>query len=118
MHIWLPEILLKGAGWLVFVDFEKELIKMANDTRAPVSAEERQKKKAMQAIEGQKAMHEYETGLRAMREKTERLRALRLAHEEAEAKRAAEAPPPPVKKKTRKAATSKAAIAKAAAAEA
>jgi hypothetical protein len=86
---------------------EKELFIMASDTRTPESAEARQKKKALQAIEGQKAMLEYEQGLRAMRDKTERLRALRLAHEEAEAKKAAEAPPP-VKKKTKKAATAKA----------
>ena len=59
---------------------------MAADTRTPESAEARLKKKALQAIEGQKAMLEYEAGLRHMREKTERLRALRLAHEEAEAK--------------------------------
>lgn len=76
---------------------------MATDSRNPESAEARQKKKALQLVEGQKAMHEYEAGLRAMREKTERLRALRLAHEEAEAKRAAEAPPPAKKKPAKKA---------------
>jgi hypothetical protein len=41
-----------------------------------------------------------------MRDNTERLRAQRLAHEEAEAKRAAEAPPA-VKKKTKKVAAAK-----------
>jgi hypothetical protein len=76
---------------------------MATDSRNPESAEARLKKKALQAIEGQKATLEYEAGLRSMRAKTERLRALRLAHEEAEAKRAAESPPP-VKKKSKKAA--------------
>lgn len=82
---------------------------MATDSRTPESAEARQKKKALQAVEGQKAMVEYEAGLRQMREKTERLRALRLARDEAEAKLAAEAPPAAkkkaAKKKTAKAAT-------------
>ncbi|MCX7295567.1 MAG: transcriptional regulator [Hyphomicrobiales bacterium] len=81
---------------------------MATDSRTPESAEARQKKKALQAVEGQKAMVEYEAGLRQMREKTERLRALRLARDEAEAKLAAEAPPA-AKKKTAKKKTAKAA---------
>ena len=80
---------------------------MATDSRTPESAEARQKKKALQAVEGQKAMVEYEAGLRQMREKTERLRALRLARDEAEAKLAAEAPPA-AKKKTAKKKTAKA----------
>jgi hypothetical protein len=75
---------------------------MATDSRAPESAEARQKKKALQAVEGQKAMVEYEASLRAMRAKTERLRALRLARDEAEAKLAAEAPPAAPKKKAAK----------------
>ena len=75
---------------------------MATDSRTPESAEARQKKKALQAVEGQKAMVEYEAGLRQMREKTERLRALRLARDEAEAKLAAEAPPAAPKKKAAK----------------
>ena len=75
---------------------------MATDTRTPESAEARQKKKAAQAVEGQKAMVEYEASLRAMRAKTERLRALRLARDEAEAKLAAEAPPAPAKKRAAK----------------
>ena len=75
---------------------------MANDSRTPESAEARQKKKALQAVEGQKAMVEYEAGLRQMREKTERLRALRLARDEAEAKLAAEAPPAAKKKAAKK----------------
>lgn len=82
---------------------------MATDSRTPESAEARQKKKALQAVEGQKAMVEYETGLRQMREKTERLRALRLARDEAEAKLAAEAPPAAPKKKAAKKKTAKAA---------
>jgi hypothetical protein len=81
---------------------------MATDSRTPESAEARQKKKALQAVEGQKAMVEYEAGLRQMREKTERLRALRLARDEAEAKLAAEAPPA-AKKKAAKKKTAKAA---------
>lgn len=72
------------------------------DSRSPESAEARQKKKALQAIEGQKAMVEYEASLRQMREKTERLRALRLARDEADAKAAADAPPAPKKKASRK----------------
>ena len=76
---------------------------MTTTTRTPESAEARMKKKQMQLIEGEKAMHEYEAGLKAMREKTGRLRALRLARDEAEAKRASEAPPPPAKKKSKKA---------------
>lgn len=75
---------------------------MATDSRTPESAEARQKKKALQAVEGQKAMVEYEAGLRQMREKTERLRALRLARDEAEAKSAAEAPPAAKKKAAKK----------------
>ena len=75
---------------------------MATDSRTPESAEARQKKKALQAVEGQKAMVEYEAGLRQMREKTERLRALRLARDEAEAKLAAEAPPAAKKKAAKK----------------
>ena len=75
---------------------------MANDSRTPESAEARQKKKALQAVEGQKSMVEYEAGLRQMREKTERLRALRLARDEAEAKLAAEAPPAAKKKAAKK----------------
>ena len=75
---------------------------MATDSRTPESAEARQKKKALQAVEGQKAMIEYEAGLRQMREKTERLRALRLARDEAEAKLAAEAPPAAKKKAAKK----------------
>jgi len=75
---------------------------MATDSRAPESAEVRQKKKAAQAVDGQKAMVEYEAGMRAMRAKTERLRALRLARDEAEAKLAAEAPPAAPKKKAAK----------------
>ena len=75
---------------------------MANDSRTPESAEARQKKMALQAVEGQKAMVEYEAGLRQMREKTERLRALRLARDEAEAKLAAEAPPAAKKKAAKK----------------
>lgn len=75
---------------------------MANDSRTPESAEARIKKKALQAVEGQKAMVEYETGLRQMREKTERLRALRLARDEAEAKAAADAPPVAKKKAAKK----------------
>ena len=75
---------------------------MATDPRAPESAEARQKKKAAQAIEGQKAMVEYEAGMRAMRAKTERLRALRLARDEAEAKAAADAPPAAPKKRAAK----------------
>lgn len=73
------------------------------DSRNPESAEARQKKKALQAVEGQKAMVEYEAGLRQMREKTERLRALRLARDEAEAKAAADAPPVVKKKASKKA---------------
>lgn len=92
------------------------------DSRTPESAEARIKKKALQAVEGQKAMVEYETGLRQMREKTERLRALRLARDEAEAKLAAENPPAPkkkaTKKKTAKAAKAEAEEAEEAAAEA
>ena len=77
---------------------------MSTTTRTPESAEARMKKKQMQLIEGEKAMHEYEAGLRSMREKTERLRALRLARDEAEAKRVSELPPPlPKKKKAKKA---------------
>ena len=72
------------------------------DTRTPESAEARIKKKALQAVEGQKAMVEYETGMRQMREKTERLRALRMARDEAEAKLAAENPPAPKKKAAKK----------------
>ena len=72
------------------------------DSRTPESAEARIKKKALQAVEGQKAMVEYESGLRHMREKTERLRALRLARDEAEAKLAAENPPAPKKKAAKK----------------
>jgi hypothetical protein len=79
-----------------------------NNTRTPESAEARIKKKALQAVEGQKAMVEYETGLRQMREKTERLRALRLARDEAEAKALADAPPA-VKKKAAKKKSAKAA---------
>jgi hypothetical protein len=77
---------------------------MATDSRAPESAEARQKKKAQQLVDGQKAMSEYEAGLKAMRAKTERLRALRLAHEaaEAEAKRAADALPAAKKKAAKK----------------
>jgi hypothetical protein len=86
--------------------FSFELLKgahaMATDSRTPESAEARLKKKALQAVEGQKAMVEYEAGLRQMREKTERLRALRLARDEAEAKLAAEAPPAPKKKAAKK----------------
>ncbi|MDO8878021.1 MAG: hypothetical protein Q8M24_14580 [Pseudolabrys sp.] len=87
---------------------------MATESRTPESAEARQKKKALQAVEGQKAMVEYETSLRQMREKTERLRALRLARDEAEAKLAAEAPPPAPKKKAAKKKTAKAVKAEAA----
>jgi hypothetical protein len=72
------------------------------ESRAPESAEARQKKKAAQAIDGQKAMGEYEANMRAMRAKTERLRALRLARDEAEAKIAAENPPAPRKKPAKK----------------
>jgi hypothetical protein len=82
---------------------------MATDSRAPESAEVRQKKKAAQAVDGQKAMVEYEAGMRAMRAKTERLRALRLARDEAEAKLAAEAPPAAPKKKAAKKKVAKAA---------
>lgn len=81
---------------------------MATESRTPESAEARIKKKALQAVEGQKAMVEYEQGLRQMREKTERLRALRLARDEAEAKLAAEAPPAAPKKKAAKKKTAKA----------
>lgn len=90
------------------------------DSRTPESAEARIKKKALQAVEGQKAMVEYEAGLRHMREKTERLRALRLARDEAEAKLAAENPPAPKKKAAKKksAKTLKAEAAKAEAEEA
>lgn len=92
---------------------------MANDTRTPESAEARIKKKALQAVEGQKAMVEYETGLRQMREKTERLKALRLARDEAEAKAAADAPPVAKKKAVKKkSAKAKAEEAEEAAAEA
>lgn len=77
---------------------------MATDSRTPESAEARLKKKALQRVEGQKAMVEYEAGMRAMQEKTARLRALRLARDEAEAKRASEAPAQPAKKKIKKAA--------------
>lgn len=80
---------------------------MATETRTPQSAEARLKKKALQLVDGQKAMAEYEAGLRAMQEKTARLRALRLARDEAEAKRASEAPAQPVKKKAKKAATAR-----------
>lgn len=90
---------------------------MATDSRTPESAEARIKKKALQAVEGQKAMVEYEQGLRQMREKTERLRALRLARDEAEAKLAAEAPPAAPKKKAAKKKTAKALKAEAEAAE-
>lgn len=76
---------------------------MTTNSRTPESAEARMKKKQLQLIDGEKAMREYEAGLQAMREKTERLRALRLARDEAEAKRAREAPPAPLKKKPRKA---------------
>jgi hypothetical protein len=41
------------------------------------------KKKAIQALEGQKALDEYEADAAAVREKTARLRALRLAREAA-----------------------------------
>jgi hypothetical protein len=91
----------------VFSSMTKGVLTMANDSRTPESAEARIKKKALQAVEGQKAMVEYETGLRQMREKTERLRALRLARDEAEAKAAADAPPV-VKKKAAKKKTAKA----------
>jgi hypothetical protein len=82
----------------IFDVSSKEIMAMATDSRAPDSAEARQKKKALQLIEGQKAMHEYEEGMRAMRAKTEKLRALRLAHEAAEAKRIADEPAPARKK--------------------
>lgn len=75
---------------------------MTIDSRAPESAEVRMKKKALQLVDGQKAMEEYEAGLRAMQEKTARLRALRLARDEAEARQAAEAPVPAAKKKAAK----------------
>ena len=75
---------------------------MTTNARRPESAEARMKKKALQLIEGEKAMLEYEAGLKAMRAKTERLRALRLARDEAEAKRVSEAPEPPAKKKRAK----------------
>lgn len=81
---------------------------MSTNTRTPESAEARMKKKQMQLIEGEKAMLEYEAGLRQMREKTERLKALRLARDEAEAKRASEAPAPPAKKKKAKKAPARA----------
>lgn len=80
---------------------------MATDSRTPESAEARQKKKALQLIEGQKAMVEYEAGLRAMREKTERLRALRLARDAEEAKQASENPIKPVKKRAKKTAAAR-----------
>jgi hypothetical protein len=95
----LLRLLMFSARFLVLT---KGVLTMANDSRTPESAEARIKKKALQAVEGQKAMVEYETGLRQMREKTERLRALRLARDEAEAKLAAEAPPAPKKKAAKK----------------
>ena len=88
---------------------------MATDSRTPESTEARQKKKAAQAVDGQKAMVEYEASMRAMRAKTERLRALRLARDEAEAKLAAEAPPAAPKKKAAKKKPDKSAEAKEAA---
>jgi hypothetical protein len=78
--------------------FEEGIDKMATDSRTPESAEVRMKKKALRLVDGQKAMVEYEAGLRAMQEKTARLRALRLARDEAEARQAAEAPVIPAKK--------------------
>ena len=52
------------------------------------------KRKEQQARDGVKATAEYAAAGDAMRAKTEKLRALRLAKEAADAKAAAEAPPP------------------------
>ena len=64
-------------------------------------AEQKFRKKEIEARDASKAMAEYQAGLVAQREKTVRLRALREAKEAAEAAaRAAEPPPdPPVTKR-------------------
>jgi hypothetical protein len=59
---------------------------------------ERNFKKEERALDGRKAMTEYETQARATREKTERLKALRLAKEaEAQAQAQAQTEAPPAK---------------------
>jgi hypothetical protein len=63
----------------------------SEDTRA--RAEATFKKKERQAIEGAKAMAEYEAQMMAVRERTVRLRALRLAKEAEEAARGKDASP-------------------------
>ena len=64
-------------------------------------AEQKFRKKEIEARDASKAMAEYQAGLVAQREKTVRLRALREAKEAADAAaRAAEPPPdPPVTKR-------------------
>jgi len=61
---------------------------MVDTQEARRRAEAAFKRKEEARIDGQKAMQEYEAGLRSMREKTARLRALRLAREAAGRKRA------------------------------
>jgi multidrug efflux pump subunit AcrA (membrane-fusion protein) len=56
-----------------------------------IQAEAKFKRKEAQALEGAKAMAEYEAARRAVIEKTARLKALRLAKEAAEAR--GETPP-------------------------
>ena len=59
-------------------------------------------RKARQAEEGKRAMHDYEVAAAATRVKTAKLRALRLARDAEEAAAEAAAPPKPVKKKAAK----------------
>lgn len=65
-------------------------------------AEAKFKRKELQARDGAKAMAEYEASLTATRVKTAKLKALREAKEAEDLKTAAEAPPAPEKKSTKK----------------
>lgn len=60
------------------------------------------KRKEVQARDGAKAMAEYEAAQLATRAKTAKLKALREAKEAEDLKAAAEAPPAPEKKSTKK----------------
>jgi hypothetical protein len=61
-----------------------EIVSMTNKTTAQERAEASFKKKAVQLVEGQKAMVEYEANAALVRERTARLRAVRLAREAAQ----------------------------------
>jgi hypothetical protein len=65
----------------------------SNSEDARARAEASFKRKERQAIEGAKAMAEYEAQLIAVRERTARLRALRLAKQAEDAKRAKSSSP-------------------------